>query len=217
MSERENEYSKIVRRNTDEELLNILKNHEAYLDETLQAVVWETENRNLQSPFLNTVLSQLEIYFKKKQEELKIEKSEEQEEQHPKASVLPVLYSQTTILAFSLFFSTLAGGILLAINASRISKKGILPIILFSVLFTVAQSIATYKVNDPNNILLIAIPISGAFILSQFFWNRFFGKNIQYQKRSVLVPLIIVLIIFIPMAYIAYKHPELLEFQNLSK
>ncbi|MFN0276830.1 MAG: hypothetical protein ACKVPJ_13870, partial [Chitinophagales bacterium] len=121
------------------------------------------------------------------------------------------LYSRTAILGFSLFFSTLTGGILLAINASKVNKKAVIPIIVFALLFTAMQIYASFKI-PAESFLSFVIPVAGALLLSDVLWNYYIGKTLKYEKRSIAIPLVIVLIISLPVLYMAYYHPEFFTF-----
>lgn len=200
----ENGYRIVVSRMADEELITALNANETmYLDEMLLAVLEECEKRNISFTGAKNLKEKLlKRYVPEKEEPVLVNET---------ATVkLPTLYSQTAILAFSIFFSPLFGGILLAMNVGKVNKKGVWQVILFSIVFT-AFYVYVASVAPTDNFFSWLIPFAGALILSEVLWNHFLGKNINYKKRTVAAPLIIgVLITIIICAYLYFFHPELL-------
>lgn len=209
MSQRENEYSRIVQKKTDEEVKQLLSENEKYIDEFLQAAVWEAENRNITHPLLQQIKENLQKTETIEQVEIKDSIPEVPEVEKTESKSLKLLYSKTAILGFSLFFSPLSGGILLALNAAKVDKKAVLPIVIFTLVFTGVQLYSATIIPRENSLSFI-IPVAGALLLSEVLWNQFIGKKTVYEKRSILIPLIIALIIVLPVLYIMYYHPEML-------
>jgi len=111
----------------------------------------------------------------------------------------PTLYSDKVIYVFSILFSVLFGGILFSINLKQIdNKKGIVPTILFSLLYTIFSIYILNLINASSGIGLIFGGIGG-LILNKIFWNKYIGKEVVYHKKSFVKPLIIALIIFTPL------------------
>lgn len=217
MLKKENEYSKQLRKKPTEELVQMLHTHEKYVDGLLQALVWELEERGVQDPLSTELQIQID---KRNAEEMAIQKMQDPEpvnEEVVEAEVkdtkeLPMLFSQTAILGFTLFFSPLTGGILLSINLARLHKKGILPVMVFAVIFSAFQGYVGMRL-EPGSIIPILLNIAGGLILSEFIWNNFIGKGTKYQRRSILIPMLIMMAIFIPLAWYVYQHPEFLNFK----
>lgn len=214
MSVRENEYSKVVSGKTDAELLLLMTEHEKYVDELLEAAILEMQKRGLQHPLIGQIESNIR-HTEEIQEEIPIpEEIISEEKIQP---VLPPLYSQNAILGFTLLLSPLFGGIMLAMNVWRVYKKGVLPVIIFSVVFTLVIGYTSVKVQK-QTVLDLLLPLAGALILSNVLRNKYIGRQVQYEKRSILIPAVIALLIIIPVTYIAYTHPELIPIpQNLNK
>jgi len=111
----------------------------------------------------------------------------------------PTLYSQKVIYTFSILFTVIFGGILFAINLKEVDKKnGIVPVIIFAVLYTVLSVYILELINSglPGTVVLAAV---GALVINNIFWNKYIGKNTKYHKKSYTKPLIIALLIFIPL------------------
>lgn len=204
----ENSYKLVVARMPDEDLIAALKANEAmYLDEMILAVLDECEKRKIHFPGADALRATITSRFVV-EEAAAIEEPVKEE-----TVVLPVLYSQTAILAFTIFFSPLFGGVLLAMNVWKVNKKAVWQVIVFSLVFTAFSGYISYYM-APGSFVAILIPISGALILSELFWNRLIGKQLKYDKRKIIIPLIIALLIAIPIAFYVYQHPELIQFTN---
>lgn len=214
MSLRENEYSKQLKRKTTEELISMLQSHETYLDVLLQALIWELEERGessaLQQELQKQITERAEFESAAEEAILEIPAAPAEtiviEEKKP----LPILFSQTAILGFTLFFSPITGGILLSMNIARMQKKGVIPVVIFSIIFSLFQGYVSMQL-QPGSIIPILLNVAGGLLLSEFIWNNFLGKGLAYKRRSIIIPLIIVIAIFAPIAWYLYQHPELLN------
>ncbi len=203
----DNSYKLVVARMPDEDLLAALKANESmYLDEMLLAVLDECEKRKLPFPGASVLRARISDRYV-----AEVEKFEAEAVVQDIVVPLPVFYSQTVILAFTIFFSPLFGGIMLAMNVWKVNKKSVWQVIVFSVVFTAFSGYVSYYM-APGSFVAILIPISGALILSELLWNRFIGKGVAYDKRKITIPLIIALLITLPIVYYVYMHPELMEF-----
>jgi hypothetical protein len=106
----------------------------------------------------------------------------------------PVLYSQAAIFGFSFFFSTIAGGIMMSMNLSRLRKPGIVPVLAFGIGYPVAMAVFDSFVELPRAINT-AMNIGAAYVMKEFIWNKFIGKETVYTKRPIWIPLAICLVI----------------------
>ncbi len=202
----ENSYKLVVARMPDEDLITALKANEAmYLDEMILAVLDECEKRKLYFPGADALRSSIAARIVVEEAIVVNDPPEEAK------VVLPTLYSQTVILAFTIFFSPLFGGIMLAMNVWRVNKKAVWQVILFSLVFTTFAGYITYYILPPGSFAAILIRIGGALILSELLWNHLIGKGYKYDKRKIIIPLIIALLITIPIIYYLYQHPELIQ------
>lgn len=111
----------------------------------------------------------------------------------------PTLYSKKLIYTFSILFTVIFGGILFAVNLKAVNnKRGIYPVIIFSVLYT-ALSIYILNLINIGTFGALIFGVIGALIINNLFWNKYIGKEILFHKKSYKKPLIIALCIFVPL------------------
>jgi hypothetical protein len=109
----------------------------------------------------------------------------------------PQLYSRQVINIFSILFSVLFGGILLAINLKTINKKsGIFPVLVFSFAYTVLMAVGLSLLGVRSSALTLVLNMLGATILYNTFWAKYIGKSTEYRTKPFWIPLIIGIIIF---------------------
>ncbi|HAE12774.1 MAG: hypothetical protein R2767_08620 [Chitinophagales bacterium] len=214
-----NGYERMVAKMTDEELLLHARHYQTYQEELLMAVLNEASGRGLtieNKAAIESLIRQYEDEARHQAEVAELEKGREDDQQveeteDPDSSKsLPVLYSQTAVLAFSLFFSPLAGSILLSINIRKLQRKGAGQVLVFGLVLAIAQGIINMQV-APDSIISILAHVAGALLLSELMWNQFIGRRIPYTRRNILIPLLIALAIIAPLAWYLYQHPELME------
>ena len=214
-----NGYERMVAKMTDEELLLHARHYQTYQEELLMAVLNEASGRGLtieNKAAIESLIRQYEDEARHQAEVDELEKGREDDQQveeteDPDSSKsLPVLYSQTAVLAFSLFFSPLAGSILLSINIRKLQRKGAGQVLVFGLVLAIAQGIINMQV-APDSIISILAHVAGALLLSELMWNQFIGRRIPYTRRNILIPLLIALAIIAPLAWYLYQHPELME------
>lgn len=202
----DNGYNAVVARMTDEDLLIALSKHDRYIDEVLVAMLDEMDRRNLSINGSDALRAALKARYVPG-----VVDTIDVVEEIPVS--LPVFFSQTAILAFTIFFSPLFGGVLLALNVKKTNKNAVWQIVLFSLVFTAFSGYVSYYL-APGSFISLLIPVAGALLLSEVLWNNYIGKNIKYEKRSVMIPLIVAAIIAIPVCFYVYKHPELFQITN---
>ncbi len=114
----------------------------------------------------------------------------------------PNLFSKNAIWIFSLFFSVLVGVILLRINLKNLGyQKKANEVLIFGVLFLIAQGIARYYLMQITAYSLeigIIIGFIGTALLYHFYWERVIPADLEYNKRSVFIPLMICFLLFLP-------------------
>jgi|GEM_PF-969473 len=109
----------------------------------------------------------------------------------------PQLYSRQVINIFSILFSVLFGGILLAINLKTVNnKKAIFPVLTFSVIYTGLMIYVLSFIPGSTTILTVAFNLLGALVLYNFFWGKYIGKEFQYRTKPFWKPLVIAIILF---------------------
>ncbi|PTX44819.1 hypothetical protein C8P64_0801 [Christiangramia gaetbulicola] len=114
------------------------------------------------------------------------------------AEKLPEFYSKRLILVFSGLFSILFGTVLLLSNLKKAGeKKGIYQVLIFVFIYVVGIIYTIQSVKAASN-WSIPLNILGALILNEYFWNRYLGKDVEYEKKSWIKPAIISMCISIP-------------------
>ncbi|MGE4514266.1 MAG: hypothetical protein AB7E26_10710 [Chryseobacterium sp.] len=109
---------------------------------------------------------------------------------------LPKIYSKQSILGFSIFFSTLFGGVMLYKNLIETKKKTEAYIVLgFSVVLTVIQVVLEMMLENPKTSYAYLWGLVGGYILAYYFFPKYFPNEEQYHKKSIWIPLIIGILI----------------------
>lgn len=108
----------------------------------------------------------------------------------------PQLYSRQVINIFSILFSVLFGGILLAINLKTVdNKKAILPVLIYSTIYTVLMIIGLNMIGGNTSVLTVSSNALGGIVLYNYFWGKHIGKDFKYRTKPFWTPLIIGIII----------------------
>jgi uncharacterized membrane protein YidH (DUF202 family) len=111
---------------------------------------------------------------------------------------LPKIYSKRAILGFSIFLSTLFGGVLLYQNLMDAKKNKEAYIVLgVSILLTIITIIIVNIPEEPKSSLAYLCGLGGGSLLSYYFVPKYFPNEEQYQKKPIWKPLIIALIIVV--------------------
>ncbi len=130
-------------------------------------------------------------------EQPEIENREERE-------LLPELYSKYVIIGFSVFFSTIFGAALLMSNLKRLNeKRGRIQVLIFGIAYTLLSGIiVNYFMND----IAIILNVIGAAILNEYFWNKFIGRDTEFEKRNWGLAFGISMLVIIPFVLLALKY-----------
>jgi hypothetical protein len=113
--------------------------------------------------------------------------------------IYPKIYSKVAIRGFSIFFTTIFGGVLLMQNLRDIGKKKEANIILLaSLLFTAVTIFIVNIQTKPNTSITFLCNIIGSYILSEYFYKKYFPNDSLYEKKKIWKPLIISILITIP-------------------
>lgn len=172
-------WTEIVKTNTNQELERIIH------DKTEPTLKISAAKSELKSRALKTT-DNLQMLESIKSQESKMDEN------------YSTLYSDKVIYTFAILFSVIFGGILFARNLKETgNKKGIYPVLIFSVLYT---ALTVYLLNLIHSGIAgtYVFGVIGAIILNKYFWNKYLGEDIIYHRKSFRKPLIIALIIFIP-------------------
>lgn len=119
-------------------------------------------------------------------------------EETEEEKALPELYSKRLILLFSGFFSVLFGAVLLLSNLKHLNeKKGRLQVLIFALIYVSGM---IYTINSIKSSVNFSVPLNvlGGLILNEYFWNRYIGKDAEYEKKSWVKPTLISLGITVP-------------------
>jgi hypothetical protein len=170
-------------------LENILANKDTYTDEAIQAVIWELENRNIIEK--GAIIHNFVPLEKAKQLEDKESVIENVNEASSEEIVLATLYSKRAIQGFTIFFSTLFGAVLLMSNLKKMNKpKARIEVLVFGISYTFL-TILLLNYLPKTFFLTMFFNLIGYAVLVEYFWNRNLGKELQYQKKQIIKPLII--------------------------
>lgn len=166
---------------SNHELIKIIRDSQTEPEDKVSAALNELKNRGIEPDNYSQILERKEDIEPKPDENS------------------PTLYSKKLINTFTILFSVIFGGIMLAINLKAVNnKRGIYPVIIFSVLYT-ALSIYILSLINVGTLGAVASGAIGSLILNNVFWNKYIGKGTLYHKKSYKTPLIIALSIFIPL------------------
>ncbi len=176
-------WAEIMSKKPSNELVKIAKEHGKEPEEKINAALLELKKRGFDISDYSKILKAI----KEKENEPKLDENS------------PTLYSDRVIYVFSILFSVIFGGILFSINLKELNnKKGIFPVITFSLLYT-ALSIYILNLINANSGGSLIFGAIGALIINKIFWNKYIGKETLYHKKSYKKPLIIALVIFVPL------------------
>ncbi|MDR3022821.1 hypothetical protein [Chryseobacterium sp.] len=105
---------------------------------------------------------------------------------------LPKIYSKKAILGFSIFLSTLFGGILLYQNLVEVNKKKeAYTVLAISVLLTIITIIIVNIPDNPKSSLAYLCGLGGGCLLSYYFMPKYFPDEEKYPQKAIWKPLII--------------------------
>ena len=112
----------------------------------------------------------------------------------------PELFSQGTIVLFSMLFSMVAGGILLGINLYRLRRlAALVRLVAFLLGFSVASGLAlNWALQQFGNNLLVpaflplVFNVVGLVVFLAWFWPRYVGPQ-AYRSRGWLLPFMVCL------------------------
>ncbi|WP_073110354.1 hypothetical protein [Hymenobacter daecheongensis] len=117
---------------------------------------------------------------------------------------LPRLYSKRAIWGFSIFFSTIFGGVLLYQNLRDLDKKYEAKLVLlFASLYTVLGIFALNSLpNSSSSLTYIFNGIGGAF-LSEYFFQKHMHQNFKPKKiwKALIISALVTIPFIIAMIY----------------
>lgn len=111
---------------------------------------------------------------------------------------LPKIYSSKAILGFSVFMSSLFGGILLYINLRNLKKNKEANIVLvISIILTLLTYFVMSIPENPKSSLAYLCGFIGGGILSYFLVPKYIPNEEEFPKKQIWKQLIIALLIVI--------------------
>jgi hypothetical protein len=118
------------------------------------------------------------------------------------------IYSKQAIWGFSIALSPLFGAVLLILNLRAIgNKKAAVPVLFTAIVFTlISILVSTTDGYKPRNLTLF-INMAGGVFLTEYFFRKYIPKPELFQKRNVVVPLIISILI-IGLFILAYLYSK---------
>jgi len=115
------------------------------------------------------------------------------------------IYSKRAIWGFSIFFSTIFGGVLMMINLREAGYKKEANLVLgFSVLYTLIGSIVMSYIGIQSSAFAIIFNGIGAAILTEYFFNKYFPEE-DYYPKSIMKPLAISMLICVAIVLFVYN------------
>lgn len=116
------------------------------------------------------------------------------------------IYSKRAIWGFSIFFSTIFGGVLMMINLREAGyKKEANLVLAFSLFYTVIGSLIMSYIGMQSSLFAILFNGIGAAILTEYFFNKYFPED-DYYPKSIAKPLIISLVICVGIILFVYNY-----------
>ena len=198
-----NTYSQTMAKKSNASLALVLEEKHKYTEEAIQAVIWELENRNIiekDSVIQNPSVLVSETVVKEGEQDNLLKNSSLEEEEVP-----PILFSKRAIRGFTIFFSTLFGVVLLMHNLKKMNKrKARMEVLFFGIFYTFFTMILLSYLPTTLFITLLFNGI-GYVVLTEYFWNKSLGKNVEYQKEQITKPVIISLSIVAFIIYIQFS------------
>jgi hypothetical protein len=111
----------------------------------------------------------------------------------------PRIYSKKAILGFSVFFTTIFGGVLLMQNFLNINKKKEAYTILFiSLGITTISIIILNMLEKANTGITYSLNFGGGLIITEFFHKKYFANEDEFEIKKIWKALLISIIITIP-------------------
>ncbi|MFD1467507.1 hypothetical protein ACFQ48_04655 [Hymenobacter caeli] len=182
------------------ELRQYVGRYAEYRDDAVLAALAELSRRGLPAPEEAALRPALEVAVAQQQAAEAKAAAAAPRPGDPAAADGLELYSQGTIVLFSMLFSMLAGGILLGLNLHRLRRTGALArLVAFVLALSVARGLALAwaLTQFSNNLLVLAFlpflfDVAGTVVYLAWFWPRYVGTQ-EYRSRSWLLPLVLCL------------------------
>jgi hypothetical protein len=111
------------------------------------------------------------------------------------------IYSKRAVWGFSIFFTTIFGGVLLMQNLVALNKKKqAYQVLAFSILYTLLGIYLSNLSETPNTGINFAVNAVGGVVLTEFFFKRYVPDESNLPKKKIWKALIISILITLPFA-----------------
>lgn len=190
------------------ELKNYVDNKDDFQDYAVLSAILELEKRGIPVENAGDIKAALTVIAPVEE----IEASQATETNHTTIKSGPSLYSTQAIFIFGALFSVFGGSILMVLNLFQLNKKNsgwyvIIGAIVYS--FALSYVYTFLNITDKVSItnmasfedLLTALIISlisnvlGIYLLYEFIWKREVPADLNYRKKSITKPILIILAI----------------------
>ena len=111
----------------------------------------------------------------------------------------PAVYSRVLILFYSLFLTPIGGAILMAINLISVGRLINIIWLVMAVLLCEVGHVGLMAYYGPSNWTLFLPLIFWAIVMAFPVWNILLKGTKTYRKKRALVPIIIMLLIWVPL------------------
>ena len=109
------------------------------------------------------------------------------------------IYSKKAVWGFSIFFTTIFGGVLLMQNLRDLNKKKEgYQVLVFSILYSALGIYLASLTETANTSMNFAVHVVGGIILTGFFFKRYVPDESNLPKKKIWKALIISLLIILP-------------------
>jgi hypothetical protein len=109
----------------------------------------------------------------------------------------PKFYTKSVIIAFSILLSTFFGALLFSYNLIEAGKKkGILNVILFTVLWNFVLGKMLGNIIHNTLIVFGITNLAGGIILAFLFWKIYLKEKVDFDRKKVWGPLILLIVIY---------------------
>ncbi|MEA3504327.1 MAG: hypothetical protein U9R32_03930 [Bacteroidota bacterium] len=195
-----------IQRKSNFELLDMVNKKYKYSEEVLINLLYELEKRDLSNDRIDDLKEDIKGFTTKviipKQDK---EETASETQSSSKETALPQLYSIKAIFMVSIIFSVFFAAILMAINLYNLGKKKtMIHLLSLGFLFSLSIAMLTQSLGAFGPIIGVLLNVGGAYLIVQYFWIPAIGAR-EYEKKSMLIPIIVGIVISIPIVIIMFQ------------
>jgi hypothetical protein len=189
------DYTTLMQQKTENELRVYIEQCEKYTPEAIMAAVAELKQRN--ATVSKEEMDIINAALQHKAEEKQVLAQAPITRNVVDDTDAPQYYSVRAIYGFSIFFTVLAGALLLRSNLKRAGEgKGAVITLVYGIVYTLIVIIVMNLIpdNKRSSSLTYLLNAAGAIVLDKVLWKKYLG-DIKYRARPFWIPLIIWIII----------------------